>query len=84
MTNIGNFAFFDCEFESVISLIEDPHVITGRDSVDLWGHYQGTYSLNTFDNATLYVPANSIDKYKATDGWKDFTNIESVEKVVVK
>ena len=33
------------------------------------------FSVNTFNNATLYVPVGTIDKYKATDGWKDFAHI---------
>lgn len=54
----------------VISKIENPFKIFGKSS-----DYK-TFSLNTFNNATLYVPAGTIDKYKATEGWKDFVFIE--------
>ena len=59
-----------CDFSTVVSLIENPFVITGKESV-----YR-TFSKNTFNNATLYVPVGIIDKYKETDGWKDFLFIE--------
>ena len=34
-----------------------------------------TFSQNTFNNATLYVPVGTKEKYQATDGWKEFQNI---------
>jgi hypothetical protein len=57
---------------SVISLIENPFPIHGK-SLD---YYTETFSQNTFKNATLYVPAGTIEKYKATEGWKNFVFIE--------
>ena len=54
----------------MVSLIENPFAINGKKS-----GYR-TFSQNTFNNATLYVPAGTIDKYKATAGWKDFLYIE--------
>ena len=70
VTSIGNRAFNGADIPTVISLIENPFTITGKTS-----NFR-TFSQNTFLNATLYVPKGTIDKYKATDGWKDFLFIE--------
>ena len=70
VTSIGNLAFDGVDIPTVISLIENPFKITGKTS------YYRTFSKNTFNNATLYVPKGTIEKYKATDGWKDFLFIE--------
>ena len=66
---------------SVISLIENPFEIGGRepDSSGL-----STFSLGVYDNATLYVPVGTIEKYKATEGWKDFKNIEEFDPSGIK
>ena len=69
VTSIGGWAFNEVDIPTVISLIENPFTITGKTS-----NYR-TFTQNTFNNATLYVPVGTIDKYKATDGWKDFVNI---------
>ena len=65
VTSIGNWAFDGCNLSEVISKIENPF------SIDT-----STFSDNTFYNATLYVPAGTIDKYKSTDGWKIFAIIK--------
>ena len=70
VTSIGERAFDGVDIPTVISLIENPFKITGK-TMD----YR-TFSLNTFLNATLYVPKGTIEKYKATNGWKDFFFIE--------
>ena len=70
VTSIGNRAFEGADIPTIISLIENPFTITGKTS------NSRTFSQNTFLNATLYVPKGTIDKYKATDGWKDFLFIE--------
>jgi hypothetical protein len=72
VTSIGNWAFDEVDIPTVISLIENPFTITGKTSDSR------TFSQNTFNNATLYVPNGTIDKYKATDGWKDFVFIEGI------
>ena len=70
MTSIGDKAFDGVDIPTVISLIENPFTITGKTSDSR------TFTQNTFNNATLYVPKGTIDKYKATGGWKDFFFIE--------
>ena len=69
VTSIGGNAFDGVDLTTVVSLIENPFVIEGKSSSSR------AFSVNTFNNATLYVPVGTIDKYKATDGWKDFAYI---------
>ena len=70
VTSIGSSAFDRVDIPTVVSLIENPFAITGKTSDTR------TFSQNTFNNATLYVPKGTIEKYKATEGWKDFLFIE--------
>ena len=68
VTTISGWAFVNCsELTSVVSLNENPSSIEDC-----------SFSTNTFSNATLYVPQGAIDKYKATEGWKDFSHIEEI------
>ena len=69
VTSIGDEAFDGVDLTTVVSLIENPFVIEGKSSSFR------AFSVNTFNNATLYVPVGTIDKYKATNGWKDFAYI---------
>ena len=69
VTSIGSWAFDGVDLTTVVSLIENPFVIEGKSSSSR------AFSVNTFNNATLYVPVGTKEKYQATDGWKDFTYI---------
>ena len=69
VTSIGDEAFDGVDLTTVVSLIENPFVIVGKSSSSR------AFSENTFDNATLYVPVGTKEKYQATDGWKDFAYI---------
>ncbi len=70
ITTIGNGAFACGNLPVVISLIKNPFSINGKNSI------HNTFTQNTFNNATLYVPVGTINKYKNTEGWKDFLYIE--------
>lgn len=64
--NIGDAAFGWCSYISkIISKIENPFAID-------WP----TFSNYAYSDATLYVPKGTIDKYKSTEGWKEFANIK--------
>ena len=65
VTSIGDYAFKCDNLATVVSLIKNPFKI-----------YSSVFSKNTLMNATLYVPTGTKDKYKATEGWKNFLFIE--------
>ena len=67
---IATHAFDGCDIPTVISLIKNPFKIEGKTSSSR------AFSLNTYNNATLYVPKGTIEKYNTTNGWKDFVFIE--------
>ena len=69
VTSIGDEAFDGVDLTTVVSLIENPFVIVGKSPSSR------VFSVNTFYNATLYVPVGTKEKYQATDGWKDFAYI---------
>ena len=50
--------------QSVYSYIEEPFPIEDK-----------TFEASNGESVTLYVPAGTKEKYKATDGWKSFKNI---------
>lgn len=73
--SIGAQAFKSENIITVISEIEEPFAIEGKDYNSM------TFSIATFNNATLYVPEGTVDKYKATDGWKDFSHIKNISEM---
>jgi hypothetical protein len=58
--------------ETVYSMIENPKEIDGMSLGTM------VFTQHTFRNATLYVPDESVEKYKTTKGWKDFVTIKPI------
>ena len=64
--NFDEDAFVYCTgLNSVISYIKEPFDISDY-----------IFSYETYNNATLYVPIGTTDKYKGRHGWKNFYHIE--------
>lgn len=65
MTRIGFSAFGGINTPAVVTLIEEPFDID-----------EEVFNLNTRNNAVLYVPTGTMEKYKARSGWKCFLFME--------
>ena len=73
VTFIGGRAFNCKNLTSVTSLVKFPCRIYGKDTGC------STFDLLTLNSVTLYVPAGTKENYEATEGWKEFLNIEEME-----
>ena len=74
VTTIGRRAFDDdANLNSIYSYIESPTSSTGS-----------SFDISNYINATLYVPYGTKEKYLATDGWKNFTNIVEMSETALK
>ena len=70
VTSIGSEAFNCQKLTKVISLIEVP-----------FGIRSDVFSQDTKMNADLFVPTGTIDRYKSTNGWKEFMFIQEIENM---
>ncbi|MCM8872882.1 MAG: leucine-rich repeat domain-containing protein [Paludibacteraceae bacterium] len=92
VTSIGNYAFYDCTGLTSVTI---PSSVTSIGN----GVFGNCYRLTSMtveattpplcgnlgnSGISLYVPAGSVDAYKAADEWKRFTNIQAIPNVGVK
>lgn len=92
VTSIGNYAFQKCtalkevSIGSSVSSVGDYafNQCTDLNKIASLNPTPPTLGSNCFSNysATLYVPPVSLEAYKAADNWKNFLNMESVERFV--
>ena len=44
--------------------------------------YNGAFNADIYSNATLFVPAESLELYRNATGWKEFANIKAIVDVI--
>ena len=78
---ISPYAFGSCtRLTNIVSHIQEPFSIQNN-VFDISTRNNGVETI-TPSSATLYVPQNSIDAYKATEGWSSFKNILPLEDML--
>ena len=84
ITIIDEDAFYNCTgLTSVISLIEEPFEIDYMVFFNTYYNYNDNSMIGEFTKATLYIPAETKNKYQNTYAWNQFTNIvEGIENAV--
>ena len=90
VSSIGGWAFFDCKDLTTITIANSvtsigDYAFSGCDQLtDVYCYATLVPSTgnNTFSqyNATLHVPASSLDNYKNTDPWSNFITIVPIEE----
>ena len=65
VTNVGDSAFYNCNSMTDVYCYAEQVPETGKD----------VFVSSNYTNATLHVPAASIDAYRNAEQWKDFGNI---------
>ena len=90
VTKIGDWAFYDCNKLTVMTIPSSVATIgeyalnfcTGLTELFVHAKTPPTVGTNAFMNVNLaipvYVPAASLDTYKAAAGWKGFTNLQPI------
>lgn len=79
VSSIGEWAFHGCEnISKVTSFIKEPFSVnyTAFAFPDT-----NSASSNYHPTAILYVPIGSVDKYKNTEGWRVFENVQELDKI---
>ena len=80
MKAIGDKIFYivdsDNHVDTVMCLSSVPPIISAN------CFYSSNNSHKTYNNATLYVPEESIDAYRSAEGWKEFQHIVAISEIV--
>ena len=72
VTSIDEYAFFNCRSLTAITC----HAVTPP-------RIEGSTTFSGVDKTIpVYVPAGSVEAYKAAEGWSEFTNIQPLSKVL--